>query len=131
MNRESESEVKRRSDGSNIIPGKVLFSSIYISILGLWLSWKFLSDEKAVFVFGKHTRTYIEVSGSYSSFLGSLSMLMMAIAGASVIADHFDRRENEHKYKKFLKLSGVGILIFLGLSIFIGWKFEHIQIVPN
>lgn len=118
----------RRADGSNIVPIDELLRSIFLAIAGLWLAWTFFKEEHAVFSLGKRSNTYIEVSGFFSSLLGSLAMLAVASSAISIVADHFDRRPNEPMYKR---VNSYCLAAFIGLallSIFVGWKLEHIQI---
>ncbi len=119
----------RRADGSNIVPINELVRSVFLSIVGLWLAWSFLKDERAIFSFGKGSHTYIEVSGFFSSLLGALSILAIASSAISVVADHFDRRPNESIYKK---INGYFLTAFISLallSILVGWQLEHIQVL--
>lgn len=119
----------RRPDGSNIIPGDELMRAAMVSLFGPWLAWSFLKDERALFSLGKRSHTYIEVSGFFSSLLGALSMLAVASGAISIIADHFDRRPNEPTYQKINRYCWIAFLILVLLSIFIGWKLEHIQVI--
>lgn len=119
----------RRADGSNIVPTKTQLDSFFFSLICVWLSWVFLRDERAVFAFSKHARSYIEVSGFFSSLLGSLAMLAMASSFISIVADHFDRRPNEPAYKKFNKYCLITFVILSFLAFVVGWKLEHIQLL--
>jgi hypothetical protein len=52
------------------------------------------------------------------------AMLCGALIGISTIVDHYDERNNEHKYKEFTKFT-----LFLGLWLFIGsgvWRMAGI-----
>jgi hypothetical protein len=132
--RTSETEPKseitnHRPDGSNIVPIKDLINSLFLTVIGVWLAWSFFKGEKAVFTFSKHAHTYIEVSGIFSSLLGSLAMLTLASSSISIIADHFDRRANEPAYKKFNKYCLIAFVVLTILAILVGWKLEHIQVL--
>jgi hypothetical protein len=119
----------RRPDGSNIIPIRDLMNSLLLTVIGVWLAWSFFKDEKAVFAFSRHAHTYIEVSGYFSSLLGSLAMLTLASSSISIIADHFDKRANEPAYKKFNQYCLIVFVLLTLLAIFVGWKLEHIQVL--
>jgi hypothetical protein len=127
---EPKSEIhNRRPDGSNIVPIRDLMNSLFFTVIGVWLAWSFFKDEKAVFAFSKRAHTYIEVSGIFSSLLGSLAMLTLASSSISIIADHFDRRANEPAYKKFNKYCLIAFVALTLLAILVGWKIEHIQVL--
>ena len=118
-------------DPNAYVPNKVpiddLIKGILLAPMMTWLAVICLRDGKAILSFSRNAKTVIEVSGPWSSLLGAISMLMGAAAFGSMVVDHFDKRPNEHLYKKVMNLCLVGFGVCFLLAWIVGSYWEHIQ----
>ena len=119
----------RRADGSNIIPHSELFESVVSSLMFIFLAWYFLKEEKAIISFPKDSGTVIEIRGVYPSIFAAIALILLATVMASVIFDHFDRRNNEHIYKAISSWLSRLSLISIIVCTFIGWLTGNIHVV--
>lgn len=115
---------QRRADGSNIInPEKINTSLLAIVVFPL-LMFFCLRDGVAYLPVGSSrggSSAALVVEGAFPAILFSVCLISITLHYGSIIADHFDKRDNEISYydfqKKTLKISFViyGIVIVLGL----------------
>lgn len=114
----------------NNVSGLDLFRGLFVVPVALWSAFKFINSGTATFVFGRHATDMVEVTGPWSSLLGALSLLLCAVAMASVVVDYFDKRANENVYKRVLAWSLHGWVVLMVATCIVGWKLEAIRWAP-
>lgn len=120
-----------QTEKTSYIPNKIpiddLVRGFMLTPMLIWLAVKFLQDGKAILSFSRNAKQVLEISGPWSSLLGALALLMGAAAFGTMVADHFDKRPNEHLYKKFTNYCFLGFGGFFLLACFVGYQWEHIR----
>ena len=121
-------------DSSTHIPNKVpiedLIRGFVLAPALAWIAFTFLRDGKATLSFSRNAKYAIEVTGPWSSLLGALALLMGAAAFGALVADHFDKRPNEHLYKRVVNAFFLGFGACFLLAWFVGSQWEQVQWVP-
>jgi hypothetical protein len=115
---------QRRADGSNIIDPEKFNISLLAIVVFPSLIFFCLRDGVAYLPIGSSrtgSSAALVVEGAFPAILFSVCLVSFTLHFGSIIADHFDRRNNEISYydfqKKTLKISFAiyAIVIVLGL----------------
>jgi hypothetical protein len=111
----------------NEVPTEDLIRGFVLAPALTWIAIVFLREGKATLSFSRNAKYAIEVTGPWSSLLGALAMLMGAAAFGALVADHFDKRPNEHVYKRVVNACFLGFAACFLLAWFVGSKWEQVQ----
>jgi hypothetical protein len=114
----------------NKVPAEDLIRGFVLAPALLWIAVVFLREGKATLSFSRNASYAIEVTGPWSSLLGALAMLMGAAAFGALVADHFDKRPNEHIYKRVVNACFLGFAACFLLAWLVGSRWEQVQWVP-
>ena len=120
-----------RPDGSNIIDTPTLIESSYKIILFIAAAILFVYHNKVSLYFSRRSTQHLELIGTYSSFFAAMSFLALAASFLSIVLDHFDRRNNEHKYELFTKIATHISFALLLIAVLIAASFEKIIYIKN
>jgi hypothetical protein len=111
----------------NKVPMEVLIRGFLLAPALTWIAIIFLLDGKATLSLSRNATHAIEVTGPWSSLLGAFALLMAAAAFGAIVVDHFDKRPNEHLYKRIVNSFFLGFAACFVLAWFVGMQWEQVQ----
>jgi hypothetical protein len=117
-----------RPDGSNIIPWQILLKSSFGAVALIVIAASFVAHHKAAFRLGRRSHTIVELVGMYSSWLACLGLLAASASLVTVVIDHFDRRKNEHQYKRFGRVMFGLSLVLVAAAVLVACLFEKVVV---